>query len=216
MRARAKVAVAAAVTSATAALVALNRARHNGTRRWPLWRDGRYVTLRGVTVDRPVDEVYAFWADPQRLVAATGRRGTAERLDERQVRWSVAGPVGRTVSWVTELTVEEPPHVLGWRSVSGPMPHEGRAEFTPAPGNRGTELRVGLTYQLPAGRTGAAVARLTGDDPDQLLRTALRRAKQLMEAGDIVTVDGQVSGRGPLRQRITEYVDHRLATGGRP
>jgi uncharacterized membrane protein len=216
MRAQAKVAVAAALTSATAALVALNRARRNGTRHWPLRRDGRYVTLRGITVDRPVDEVYAFWADPRRLAEATGRRATAERLDERRVRWSVAGPAGRTVGWVAELTVEEPPHVLGWRSDSGPVPHEGRAEFSPAPGNRGTELRVGLTYRLPAGTTGAALARLTGDDPDQLLRTALRRAKQLLEAGEIVTLDGQVSGRGPLRQRITEYVDHRLATGGRP
>ena len=216
MRAQAKVAVAAALTSAAAVLVAMNRARRDGARRWPLRRDGRLVTLRGVTVNRPVDEVYAFWADPQRLAGATGRRATAERLDERRVRWSVAGPAGRSIGWVTELTVEEPPHVLGWRSVSGPVPHEGRAEFTPAPGNRGTELRVGLTYRLPAGSAGAAVARLTGDDPDQMLLTVLRRAKQLLEGGEIVTVDGQVSGRGPLRQRITEYVDHRLATGGRP
>jgi uncharacterized membrane protein len=215
MRAQAKIAVAASLTSAAAALVALNRNRRH-TRRWPLRRDGRYVTVRGVTVDRPVDEVYAFWADPQRLAGATGRRATAERLDERRVRWSMTGPAGRSMNGVAEVTVEDPPHVLGWRSVSGPVPHEGRAEFTPAPGDRGTELRVGLTYRVPAGQAGAAVARLIGDDPDQILVTVLRRAKQLLECGEIVTVDGQVSGRGPLRQRITEYVDHRLATGGRP
>ena len=75
---------------------------------------------------------------------------------------------------------------------------------------------MGLTYELPAGRAGAALATLTGDEPDQVLRTALRRVKQILDCGQIITTDGQPSGRGTVREKVTAFVDHKLATGGRP
>jgi uncharacterized membrane protein len=67
--------------------------------------------------------------------------------------------------------------------------------FTPGPQGRGTEVRVTLDYQPPGGGLGAAVARLFGEEPSQQVMDDLRHFKELMEAGEIPTTDGQPSGR---------------------
>ena len=60
---------------------------------------------------------------------------------------------------------------------------------------RGTEVRVHFQYRPPAGRLGSAVAWLFGEEPSIQVREDLRRFKQLMETGEISTIDGQPSGR---------------------
>ncbi len=58
----------------------------------------------------------------------------------------------------------------------------------PAPGGRGTELAMRLFQQPPVGTAGA-VARLSGDDPRQRVRVALRDAKSLIETGEVLKPD---------------------------
>jgi uncharacterized membrane protein len=41
-----------------------------------------------------------------------------------------------------------------------------------------------LRYDPPAGRLGAGIARLFGEDPETQVVDDLRRLKQVMEAGD--------------------------------
>jgi uncharacterized membrane protein len=59
---------------------------------------------------------------------------------------------------------------------------------------RGTEVRVHLQYNPPAGKVGAAVAWLFGEEPSVQIREDLRRFKQLMETGEIPTIHGQPFG----------------------
>ena len=176
---------------------------------------GERTYLRGVTVNRPPAEVYAFWRDLPRLATVLDRVSVRQLSDDRS-QWTVEGPFHRTVEYTAEIVVDEPERAIGWRSVDSPVPHEGRVEFRPAPGGRGTELRAGLSYRPPAGALGAAAARLTGDEPDLLLRDALRRVKQILECGEAIRVDGQPTGRGPVQERVTEAIRHTVATGGRP
>jgi uncharacterized membrane protein len=42
---------------------------------------------------------------------------------------------------------------------------------------------------------GATIAKLFGEEPEVQIREDLRRFKQIMEAGEIPTVEGQTSGR---------------------
>jgi hypothetical protein len=55
-----------------------------------------------------------------------------------------------------------------------------------APGGKGTELAARLRDRR---RSGTALSRLTGKDPQAGLRSALRRAKQLIEVGEVLKVD---------------------------
>ena len=58
----------------------------------------------------------------------------------------------------------------------------------------GTELRVLMQYNPPAGPFGAAVAWLAGQSPEAQLREELRRLKQLLETGEVPTAQRQPSG----------------------
>jgi uncharacterized membrane protein len=147
-----------------------------------------------VTVNRPPREVYAFWRDFTNLprfmahledVTTTGTRST----------WTAKAPAGRTVTWDAEITQDSPNRLIAWRSVGeAAVANSGRVTFTEAPGGRGTEIRVDLDYTVPAGRLGKVVAKLFGEDPEQQVRDDLRRAKQVLETGDLVVSDGSPDG----------------------
>jgi uncharacterized membrane protein len=68
-----------------------------------------------------------------------------------------------------------------------------------APG-RGTEIHVDLRYRPPGGRVGRAVAKLLGEEPDQQLRDDLRRAKQILEVGEVVRSEGSPTGQSTRQQ----------------
>jgi uncharacterized membrane protein len=65
------------------------------------------------------------------------------------------------------------------------VPNAGSVHFTPVGAGAGTEVRVVLSYEPPAGRVGAAVAKLFGEEPAQQVDEDLRRFKQVMESGDV-------------------------------
>lgn len=70
----------------------------------------------------------------------------------------------------------------------------------PAPGGRGTELRVAWDAHSPSG-IGRAVATLTGGDPQRRLDDAMRRFKQLVETGEVLRSDGSPQGTDAHDQR---------------
>ncbi len=171
---------------------------------------------RVVTVQRAVPEVYAFWRDLAGLPRVLPHLERVEVLDERRSRWVARAPWG-SVSWDAEIVDEQADRRLAWRSLPGArVANEGAVTVSPAPGGRGTELRVALSYQPPGGRVGARLARLLGQEPDQQVRDALRRTKQLLECGEVVRPDERVAGRDPLQHRVTQVVRRQLAAGGRP
>ena len=63
-----------------------------------------------------------------------------------------------------------------------------------APDGKGTELAARLREPEPSGAR-ASVSRVTGDDPRQQVRAALRESKQLLETGEVLRVDPQPTGR---------------------
>ena len=66
--------------------------------------------------------------------------------------------------------------------------------FGAAPGGRGTEVRVELSYDPPGGKLGNAVARLLGEEPRQQVTDDLRRFKQILETGEVVRSEGSPEG----------------------
>jgi uncharacterized membrane protein len=58
----------------------------------------------------------------------------------------------------------------------------GSVHFTPANG-QGTEVKVELRYDPPAGVIGAAIAKILGKDPARQVQEDLREFKELIETG---------------------------------
>jgi uncharacterized membrane protein len=97
-----------------------------------------------------------------------------------------------------------------WASLGASTP----IEVAPAPGDRGVEVRV----QVPAdrGRLGVTdmVDRVRGETPEQQAREHLRLLRSTVETGDVVTTEGQPSGRGPVAAKVTAAVSRRLRNWG--
>jgi uncharacterized membrane protein len=66
--------------------------------------------------------------------------------------------------------------------------------FAPAPGDRGTEVRVRIDYAMPGGKVGEAVARLFGEHPRQQVEDDLRRFKQVAETGEVLLSEASPRG----------------------
>jgi uncharacterized membrane protein len=140
----------------------------------------------GITIARPLADVYAFWRNFDNLPRFMKHLDSVRTIDDRRSHWVVRAPAGRTVEWDAEIIHEEPNKVLGWRSLPGAdVVNAGSVNFDTAPGGRGTEVRVSLQYQPPGGKLGAAFATLFGQGPSHQVREALRHLKELLEAGEI-------------------------------
>jgi hypothetical protein len=87
-------------------------------------------------------------------------------------------------------------------------------QIRPAPGDRGTELAARWRNGEPSGLAGSA-ARLSGDDPRQRIRSALRQSKQLLETGEILRAHSPPTTRRTPGGRVMEFVTTRAGGEGR-
>ena len=142
------------------------------------------------------EELYAFWRNFERLPRFMEHLVQVIQIDSRRSHWVAKAPAGRTVEWDAEIINEIPGELIAWQTLPGAdVVSAGSVWFKPAPGGRGTEVRVRLQYEPPAGRLGATIAFLTGHDPARTIREDQRRLKQLIEGGEIPTTKGQSRGR---------------------
>lgn len=116
------------------------------------------------------------------------------------------------------VTVNRPPEdVAPDGRVPEPLGELGdsvEVEIRRAPGDRGTELAARLRAGEPTGPS-AAVARITGDDPRQAVRTALREAKQLIETGEVLSPHQPPTTERTLLGRPLELATRRARGEGR-
>jgi uncharacterized membrane protein len=148
-----------------------------------------------ITIDRPAAELYALWRDLKNLPRFMQHVESVEVVDSKRSHWSVKGPLDMSSKWFAEIINDESNSLIGWRSVEGSeVETAGSVHFKEAPKGRGTEVKVVLRYDPPAGKLGAAVARLFREEPGQQIRADLRRFKQLMETGTVPTTEGQPHG----------------------
>jgi len=157
---------------------------------------------KAITIDKPREELYAFWRNLENLPRFMKHLRAVTQVNSKLSHWVADGPNGKVVEWDAEINSEEPNERIGWRSLPGSeVDTAGSVHFKPAPGGRGTEVVVELQYNPPAGVLGAAVAKLMGRDPANQVAEDLRRLKQILETGEIATIEGQPSGRDSAHRR---------------
>lgn len=165
----------------------LQRSRGSATRN----SSGVIDVASAITIARPVQDVYRFWRNFENFPWFMRNLESVRITGERTSHWTVSGPAGVVVEWDAEIVTDQPDHMLSWRSVPGSaVENRGAVRFEPAPGDRGTEVHVELTYRPPAGRVGHATAWIFGTSARQQVREGLRRVKQLLEVGEIPLSDG--------------------------
>jgi uncharacterized membrane protein len=194
-----RVAAAAAAIAGITALdlytsVRLSRDTQDGA------REEAMQAKTAVTIRHPVEVVYGYWRDFSNLPSFMNHLASVETTGNGRSHWTANAPAGRTVEWDAEIVVDKRNERIAWRSLEGSqVSNSGAVWFTPAPGDRGTEVRVEFTYDPPGGALGKVVAKLFGEEPQQQVSDDLRRLKQVLETGQVVVSEGSPEGTRFLR-----------------
>jgi uncharacterized membrane protein len=188
---RGRIAAATAAVAGVTALDIILSQRLSGAR-----KGGTIRVAQAVTINRAPEELYRFWRDLQNLPRFLKHLESVRETGNRRSHWVAKAPAGRTVEWDAEITEDRTNELIAWRSIEGAdVDHSGSVRFDRAPDGRGSIVRVEMRYRPPAGALGDIVAKLFGENPEWQVKDSLRRFKQLMETGEIITTEGQPAGR---------------------
>ena len=145
-------------------------------------------SIRAVMINRPRQELYEYWRDFRNLPTFMENVKSVDVLTETRSQWSIDGPAGAEIDLVSEITEDVPGERIAWTSSeASDVDHEGWIEFKDNAFGRGTEVRVFISYDPPAGAIGKVVAKVLQREPRVQARRELRRFKQLMETGEVST-----------------------------
>jgi uncharacterized membrane protein len=159
------------------------------------------TVLAAATIAVPPARLFRFWRNFANLRRLMPGLEAVEVLSETRSCWKARGPGGAGLCWHTEIDNVREDEMISWHTVDdASLPHRGTILFKPAPGERGTEVRLMIAYRPPGGQGGRAVARRFGMAPGPQARAALRTLKMLMEAGELATVRGQPHGARGWRE----------------
>ena len=175
------------------------------------WRTRALDLSRSITIQTEPEELYRFWRELSNLPRFMEHLESVEDLGGGRSRWRAHGPAGLQATWTAEIIEERPGECIAWQSLPGSMvDNEGSVRFARAPGDRGTEVRVRLRYRPPAGRVGAAFARLFGEAAGQQVYDDLRGLKQIMELGEVVRSDASIHRRPHPAQPPQRHFEPKL------
>ena len=148
----------------------------------------------GVTIQRPVTEVFGFYRDFKNLPSFVGDVIAVEQIDPTTSRWTIQGPLGIRANWTIKVTEERTNELIRYETVTSPgLRTYWEIHFTPGSDAGKTEVREVMT--VPLGRLGRAALALIGKFPAEEVSSNLRRLKEVMETGKVTDTSYSVPGK---------------------
>lgn len=150
---------------------------------------------KSILINRDATDLYSYWREFENLPAIMRHLESVTTFDDQKSHWVAIGPAGKKFEWDAEIYNEKPDELIAWRSMPGAdIVNAGSVHFEPVGFGRGTRVKVVLNYNIPGGKLTALFAKPFGTEPGQLIEDDLHRFKQLMETGELPTVQGQPAG----------------------
>ena len=144
---------------------------------------------RSVTVERPAEELYERWREPETHEQMWAHFADVEQTGEDRQHWETTGPRGVSLEWDAEVVAADPGEFLRWKSLPGAqVPNEGSVRFLERGDGEETEVTLHLRFDPPGGRVGTAVMERLDLVPYAAAGKALRRFKSLVERGETPTM----------------------------
>jgi len=202
---RGRLALATAAVAGVTAVDTLCAARMS---RRPFHKGEPLTVRKSITVGRGAEELYRFWRDFEQLPKFMNHLQAVSDLGNGRSHWVAKGPAGVNVEWDAQIIEDKPNESIAWTSLAGSdVDNAGEVRFVPAPGGRGTVIRVELRYNPPAGKVGATFAKILGEAPEKQVAVDLLRFKQIIETGEIARTEGQPAGRShSTSRRFDDFV----------
>ena len=72
-----------------------------------------------VTINAPVDVVYAAWRNFGNFPSFMENIEDVRVVSSGRSHWKAKGPLGASVEWDAEITLDKEREAIGWRSIPG-------------------------------------------------------------------------------------------------
>jgi len=159
-----------------------------------------------VTILRWPEEIYQFCSEMRNWPQFVSFLEDVQPEEGSLYRWTLKTPGGRRYEWKVEVYEQSEGRALRWRSLEdAPLQVKGSLEFEPAPANRGTRVRATMEFRRGGGQ--GLLANWVKPFAKHKLGHDLGQLKQLIEAGELMTVEGQSSGRANEQRSEALTVD---------
>lgn len=145
-----------------------------------------------VTVNCSPEEAYAYWRNLENLPKFMWHVKAVHSLGGDRSHWMVEVSPKLRLEWDARITQDIPNQLIAWHTEPGSTVENGGAvRFEKAPGDRGTEIHATIRYEPPGGVIGEAAAGLFKKVTQEQIKQDIHRFKQILEAGEIPTTEGQ-------------------------
>lgn len=137
----------------------------------------------GLMVNKPKDEVYAFWRKLENLPLFMQHLSSVTEIDSKHSHWeaTLPGKIGK-IKWNAEIVKEEPGHLIGWQSIPNSMINNaGKVTFHETGNGQSTELEVVISYHPPAGELGSNIAHALNTVFEKMIRQDIMNFKDYIE-----------------------------------
>ena len=175
----------------------------------PKGKQGTQFAAHAVqTINATPDQVYNLYASIEALPTWQDGVVSVERVGPKRLHWKMKDPGTGTPF---EFDAEEVEKVPGKRHVSRVLtgPTAGTTHtmvLEPHPAGRGTVTTFIAEFTIPGGWVARTASAVVSRSPTQINTENLRHLKQMLEAGEIPSVEGQPAGRrgisGKLKQML--------------
>jgi uncharacterized membrane protein len=160
-----------------------------------------------IIVNTTPQAAYLFWRDLESLPLFMTNIESVQKIKDRTYRWIARGPMGTKIRWDAEVVNQREGELIALHSLPGSdVEVNATMEFGEAPANRGTIVLASLQYRPPS-RAAIAAARFLNKTVNFALRQDLRRAKALIETGEIPTTEAQPHGPRSAAMGVLRTMD---------
>lgn len=149
---------------------------------------------RTITILTDKATAYHYWRHLEHLPLFMKHVKKVDRLSQDKYHWKVEIK-GQTYSWNADITQDEPEKTISWKSVPpADIYNEGSVEFKDAPGNRGVEVRVNITYHAAKTTIGKIFLSRLNPVLAQKIKEDIRKFKRMVEMGQLPQLQPQPKG----------------------
>jgi uncharacterized membrane protein len=150
-------------------------------------------TVEGnVTIQRPVEEVFAFYEHFNNLPRFLGDVMAVVQIAPATFRWTIQGPFGFRVKTTIKISEIRRNKLIRYET-AGVAGLRGSWEIYFAPGPEVHETEVREVMRIPLGRLGRAALRLIGKSPLDEVSSNLHRLKEVIETGKVTDTSYSVA-----------------------
>lgn len=147
-----------------------------------------------ITIQRAVDEVFAFYRDFANLPSFLGDVMAIRQIGLATSQWTIQGPLGIRTTWNIRVTEERPNELIRYETVTSPgLRTYWEIHFAPGPEIGQTQVRE--VMKPPLGKLGRVMLSFIGKFPAEEVAANLHRLKQVMETGTVTDTSYSVRGK---------------------